>query len=312
MGAVRRWDKDVGDAQWRKIIRRLPHPDYDSSIPPTNIKHDLMLIKIEKVTKPHLKPIELNFDDSFPTDGQNLRVIGMGMTRSNIHDNAPISYDLRLVDLTSVNTKQCRDDWEKLIQNWQASGLCASEPQLTADCLNMRVYPEEMLCVNGEERASCDGDSGGPLFDLSSPSRPKQVGVVSYGRPDCNMKKYFPLVDGPDDYFPEVFARVSANASWLKKTICNLTNTKLTMCSSCKKKGFRCRKSGNKRGGNCCGKNFVCSKLRSRDGLPRCQRCHKATKPCGPGQSPCCSGLKCKKQSVRKGKVLRKCADINQ
>jgi len=81
VGAVHRFDASKGDAQWRNAIpgtKRI-HPSFNWN---PIIQYDMMLFKIENVTKPHLMtPTKLNtLGQSVPETGQPLTVIGMGST----------------------------------------------------------------------------------------------------------------------------------------------------------------------------------------------------------------------------------------
>jgi secreted trypsin-like serine protease len=45
-----------------------------------------------------------------------------------------------------------------------------------------------MVAAGGERKDTCEGDSGGPLFDMTA-TGPKQIGVTSFGADPCAEKK---------------------------------------------------------------------------------------------------------------------------
>jgi len=66
-----------------------------------------------------------------------------------------------------------------------------------------------MMCAGGNSKGSCNGDSGGPLYDKKSNT---VVGVTSWGKGSgC----------GPLENYPAVYSRVSSTWKWIKSTICN-------------------------------------------------------------------------------------------
>ena len=73
-----------------------------------------------------------------------------------------------------------------------------------------------MICAGTKEggRDACQGDSGGPL--LSNPN--VQVGIVSFGD-GCGK----PAIPG-------VYTRVSAFEDWIKRSICNISDSPPTEC----------------------------------------------------------------------------------
>lgn len=132
VGAHLQNEPSVGNAQWRKIQSMHVHPDYNGR----DMKHDLMVVKILGVTKENLKPIELNFDDAYPGDGQELRVIGMGARSEDDFGN---SEELLYVDVNVVNSEKC-------VNKYKNKGG--------------RVYPKFMMCAgvsSGMPKDSCYG-----------------------------------------------------------------------------------------------------------------------------------------------------------
>lgn len=66
------------------------------------------------------------------------------------------------------------------------------------------VHPEKIdqhdICVNGGGRSACRGDSGGPLVDTRTG---RQIGIVSYGKPDCSVG------------FPSIYCKVQDNLEFI-------------------------------------------------------------------------------------------------
>ncbi|KAL7448475.1 hypothetical protein ACHAWC_000651 [Mediolabrus comicus] len=70
-----------------------------------------------------------------------------------------------------------------------------------------------MMCAYKKFTGACNGDSGGPLFQVDKDGEigdyPTQVGIVSWGIP-CAIPGY-----------PDVYTRVSYYAEWIKETVCS-------------------------------------------------------------------------------------------
>ena len=123
----------------RAVEERI-HPRYTSY----NLDNDVMLIKLER---PSDIPVATwNTDDSYPSDGDELTVIGFGRTAYG---------GSRSELLLKVNVPMVED--------------CSdTQPGLT----------ENQMCAGGEEgKDSCQGDSGSPLMDSNNVI----VGLVSFG-----------------------------------------------------------------------------------------------------------------------------------
>jgi len=76
------------------------------------------------------------------------------------------------------------------------------------DCDAMYEYEsisENEMCASGVDKDSCNGDSGGPLYDSENE---KLVGVVSWGY-GCAQEEY-----------PGVYAQVGSQMDWILSVIC--------------------------------------------------------------------------------------------
>lgn len=152
VGAINTWDADVGNAQWRNAISMADHPKYNPTV--TGADYDFRLVKIQKVTKPHLQPVKLNSNSAVPSTGSTLTVMGMGAI-----DSAGYIYedDLRWVNLKKLSHKEC---------------------------VRRRGYGfngKAEFCAWAPNKDSCFGDSGGPIITAKG----VQVGVVSNGPYPC-------------------------------------------------------------------------------------------------------------------------------
>jgi len=74
-----------------------------------------------------------------------------------------------------------------------------------------------MICVQNDDVAkqACFGDSGGPLYDSDSNLL---VGIVSTGNDSC-------------EGLPVVYTRLASHYDWIKKTICQHSESKPEMCN---------------------------------------------------------------------------------
>jgi Trypsin len=122
------YDTPMNDtAQPRRTIlgRAVVHPNFSAD----TARYDYMLYAIEPVTFPHLKPIELNDNDDAPAVGENVTVIGYGLTSGNF----TTTDRLLKASLAIMNTTVCHDVWVR-------HG-------------NPRVYEGTMLCTAGDTPA---------------------------------------------------------------------------------------------------------------------------------------------------------------
>jgi secreted trypsin-like serine protease len=114
-----------------------------------------------KITSPSLLPtILLNDDSASPCVGADVTVIGLGLTNydAGTHPDA-----LLKVNLQTVAHEQCAAIW-----GTEAIG------------------EDVMVCagVQGKDKGSCNGDSGGPLLELRD-GEYVQVGIASWTIKGC-------------------------------------------------------------------------------------------------------------------------------
>lgn len=160
------------DGVKRYVMESFPHPDYNSD----NEHYDFMLIKLDSTALEEgffnessrewtmqptgLTTISLNEDATQPAKGDDLLVMGFGVTDPKD--------EFQVAELNEVTVKAFSYD-------------CPS------NFLEATIEPEIMICAGYEEglRDACKGDSGGPLVN----SNGTQVGVVSFGR-GCGVPNY--------------------------------------------------------------------------------------------------------------------------
>jgi trypsin len=186
------------------------HPRFDAfplskflsdseNVPVTdNYVYDYSLVKLSGVSS--ITPAMWNSNPNKPLDQDELITIGFG-TRAQ---DGSISPDLLEVKVDVVNFATCDAAYNNELDN--NSTLCAASP--------------------GKD--SCNGDSGGPILDLSGTI----VGIVSLGI-GCALPN-----------FPGVYSRVSEADSFIRTGICELSSSPPDYCDTLKPSGIcdTCRK----------------------------------------------------------------------
>lgn len=135
---------------------------------PKTVYNDIALVKLAKpITFSSLSsPVCLPWNSGIvPND---LFVIGWGLNASKSL-GGEMSQVLKEVDLESIPERYCRSEW--------------------AD-----FDPSTQLCSGSEGSSACKGDSGGPLLTRMSDGRVVQIGLVSYGTPECGIESDAPTV----------------------------------------------------------------------------------------------------------------------
>lgn len=138
---------DAAETIGVELERRNPDYKYGGIFSHAN---DFLLVKL---ASPSAAPIvKWNTDPVVPADGEVLKAIGFGETRSN--GTLQLSADLREVQLAVVSFDTCN----------KAYG-------------GGRVDDATMLCAAANGKDTCQGDSGGPLFSSDG----TLVAIVSWG-----------------------------------------------------------------------------------------------------------------------------------
>lgn len=149
---------------------KVIYPSYD----PNTQAHDFLLLMLDQPS--NFYPIALNTKQFVPTDGQQLTVMGWGITETMQQSTTP-----RETVVEAMTNSLCA------LRYGDASPIFETE-----------------LCAFEKKQDSCQGDSGGPLIIKgASGSDDILVGSVSWGY-DC-----------ADKFYPGVYARVSSVKDWL-------------------------------------------------------------------------------------------------
>lgn len=139
-----------------RVVDQVRHPNYNRR----TYANDFYLYRLEREVYPETDGITLsvNTNGGFPTDGQDLTVMGLGTLSSGGTSGAT---NLRDVE----------------VQMDESCGRYGSEYE-----------PDIMLCAGARNKDSCQGDSGGPLVAING-SEHTLVGVVSWGY-GCAFSNY--------------------------------------------------------------------------------------------------------------------------
>jgi trypsin len=167
-----------------------------------SINYDFALCKLNKpvaIDESKVR-LEINTQDSVPSDGQDLLVMGLGALASGqsgpefVHD----------VTVPAISNQDCNKD-------------SAYNGAIT----------DIMLCAGFLEtggRDSCQGDSGGPIVQRTVNNDgtivDTHVGVVSWGSGCARKDK------------PGVYARTSKRSDWIKDTMCNSLESIASFCNN--------------------------------------------------------------------------------
>lgn len=181
-----------------KVVDEVKHPWYND----WNLKNDFLLLKLARpvtIPNPNNVVLSVNEEPSTPVSGEDLTVLGLGVTSSGGWSPSK----LRDVVVKAVSTYKCnRPKRYGGAVAWNM--FCAGDPDGGKD--------------------SCQGDSGGPIVKKVG-NQHIQVGVVSWGI-GCGRKSK-----------PGVYARVSSASNWIKEVVCDQWNSQgASICAQCEDK----------------------------------------------------------------------------
>lgn len=177
-----------------RVVDFKVHDQYDNSV--VGHPNDLMLLRLENEV-PNSKTMKILDNPSRPEERTVARVAGYGDTKPVGPDGA-VNRQVLQVDIPIASMSVCRDAYKK------------TRPPTTVD-------PVKHLCAgyvaeSGEGSrklcGSCQGDSGGALFQYDASGEPVVVGVVSAGESTCGS-----------DEIPTLYVRISAHIEWLEEMV---------------------------------------------------------------------------------------------
>ena len=182
--ALGRHDVENG-GQVRQVARELPHEDYDAD----TTDHDFMLIFLEEPADlvDEVGLVRLNNDPQLPLPGDEVIVMGWGVTNTNTGELSDVLIEVSVEVITNEECDASGDDTDNY------------NDQIT----------ENMLCARDNGEDSCQGDSGGPLVSGNAATGYTQMGVVSWG------------IGCADPNFPGVYSRISQAINWITCEVCN-------------------------------------------------------------------------------------------
>ncbi len=188
------WDKFI------KVTHSIIDPEYTSNIYSAG---DIALLHLERPSS--IKPVSLADDFDFQhEEGNTALAMGWGLTYQGseiIGDEDIAPAHLQEVKLTINHGSEC----------------------------NNFYFPDNIICLgNYDKKATCSGDSGGPLLIFDPKTKNwKQIGITSFGSKDCSIQ------DGVS-----VFTQVDKYQSFIDSTIngATLEETQEEFLAKCVKK----------------------------------------------------------------------------
>lgn len=183
VGAYKRGSDQYGYSRTCESV--INHPAYNDD----TLENDFSLCLLDSpvpVDESYIQ-LDLNEDENDPEDGEDLIVLGLGVTESG-----NVAQYLQNVTVPTISNEKCNkgDYYGGMIK-------------------------DSMLCAGYEkgQMDSCQGDSGGPIVKRTYAGDgkfvDKHVGVVSWGYGCAEAKK------------PGVYARTSFGLGWIKNTVCS-------------------------------------------------------------------------------------------
>ena len=184
------------------VSTAIAHPQYN----PDRLENDIALIKLEEpAARSRAVPLLLGPDAELENPPARIVSTGWGQTRGTIRQGdqdidivsqKPVRQEdimpdrLMQVELPLVATDECKARYRELPTSVDQRNLCAGVPQ--------------------GDKSDCHGDSGGPIVVRDNGGQWLQIGIVSWGMPECAVPGH-----------PSVYTRVSAFADWLRETTGN-------------------------------------------------------------------------------------------
>jgi len=164
--------------EFGKVKAGYIHEEYE---PTSNgsARNDIALFQLEEPIE-SIEPIQVDTGHVDLSHGTGLTAIGIGLMNQKKRELAPV---LQEVDVRYVDPDLCkviyRDAFEK----------------------------KEMICAGEQDRGTCGGDSGGPLFQKNT-----LVGLTSFGAMNCGL-------------IPDVYTSIAGTIDWIRSKVCSSDST---------------------------------------------------------------------------------------
>lgn len=170
-----------------EVIEKVVHPLYVNNTS-ENFKYDFALLRLPQEFTGQVSTVTLNDDSSFPSTGDNMLTMGLGLIDPENDESQPsIIYD---VELPYADDDTCKDQYK------------------------IKYNATTMVCAGDTSRGSCKGDSGSPLVYKKNNGEYIQVGVTSFGSGDCDSITVFSRVSYAYDWINEVACRWTGEAKF--------------------------------------------------------------------------------------------------
>jgi len=173
------------------IEKFVKHPQYRDAT--GSYDNDFMIAKLWGWSEKQVASI--NKDASLPNSGEQLHVMGWGVTDTDTKQPAD---KLKDVSVDYMGNVECRNKKGSLDGFSQIFTL---QDRITGN----------MMCAADAGEDACQGDSGGPLIQKRIFAKSDvQVGVVSWG------------LGCADPVFPGIYSRISSQYNWIKSVVCDM------------------------------------------------------------------------------------------
>lgn len=176
-------------------------------------------------------PLSLSADKALPSEGTSLAVMGIGQPNAEsgelVYDDSDSLYNF---EISVSNFEECQASWSRnKLELKEDAMFCAgkvlfggtknrdTEPSLRTNDAN-----EHIATIGSEDtELSCRGDSGGPIVLRREGEKHIQVGVVSFGGPECTKTSEYNIV----------YARTSAGMEWIEGVVCDDWQVEADFCN---------------------------------------------------------------------------------
>ena len=171
------------------VLTHYQHPGFN----PNTFANDIMLLKLDMYSS--FGPVKLNEDPAFPSTGDSVDIIGLGLLERTEGGTSNKADVLQIASVGIVSNKVCKREW----------------PFINPDLVACAILPGQ---------GPCRGDSGGPLI-YQEPGQPdSQIGIVSFGPSEgCALSRYS---DG--------YTRISGYKDWIDQELCDIAERPPEYC----------------------------------------------------------------------------------